>query len=61
MRLVSLKIPNKADSNIFDLFSVYLKTIDHLSLKIVDICRHTASFKSSGFLNFEVSPMMKAT
>ena len=33
---VTLKILNKADSNsFFDLFSVYLKTIDHLNLKLL--------------------------
>ena len=33
---VSIKMLNFADSNsFFDLFSVYLKTIDHLSLKLL--------------------------
>ena len=35
-RKVSLKTLNSADSNsFFDLFSVYLKTIDHLNMKLL--------------------------
>ena len=36
LRLISLKLLNFADSNsFFDLFSVYLNTIDHLNLKML--------------------------
>ena len=54
---VSLEILNEADSNsFFDLFSVYLKTIDHLNLKllifvgILQVLRF--DLKSSGFQKF---------
>ena len=44
---VGLKILNKADYNSFsDLFSEYLKPIDHLNLKLLIFCRHTTSFKT---------------
>ena len=40
------KILNWADSNgFFYLISAYPKTIDHFKLEIVDIYRHSASFK----------------
>ena len=43
---VCLKILNKADYNSYsDLFSEYLKTIDHLNLELLMFCRHTKSFK----------------
>ena len=38
-----------------DLFSIYLKTVGHLNLKLLIFCRHIASFKDCG--NFELSPM----
>ena len=41
---------NKADYIGFpDIFSVNLKTIDHLNLKIVSVCRQIASVKISIF------------
>ena len=42
-----LKILNFANSNnsFFDVFSVCLKTIDQLDLKLLLSCRHTASFR----------------
>ena len=43
---------NKVDFNRFDLFLDHLKTIDHFNLKFLIRYRHTASFKSSGFLKF---------
>ena len=43
---VSLKMLNYADYLSFpDIFLVNTKTIDHLNLKIVSICRQIASFK----------------
>ena len=54
---------NSADNKGFsDLFSVCLKTIDHLNLKLLKFCRHTASFKIriskvQDFGNFKLSPM----
>ena len=47
----------------FDLFSVHLKAMDHLNLKMLILCRHTASFKIwiskfQDFWNFELSPML---
>ena len=42
---VSLTILNYADNTISDLFSVYLKTVDHLNLKLVFFSYNTASFK----------------
>ena len=39
-----IQILNKADNDIFyDLFTVYLKSIDHLNLKLFIFCRHTVS------------------
>ena len=44
---VSLNMLNWTDFNSFSgLFSVYLLAIDHLNLKLLTLCRHTASFKS---------------
>ena len=45
-----------------DLFSVHLRAIDHLNLKLLIFWRHTASFKIwiskvLDFWNFELSPM----
>ena len=45
----------------FDLFSVHLRAIDHLNLKLLTLCRHSASFKTGiskvqDFLNVELSP-----
>ena len=63
---VSLKILNQTDFNSFsELFSVHLLAIDHLLLKLLTLCRHTASFKIwiskiQDFLNFELSPMLLA-
>ena len=54
---------NKADNKSFsDLFSVCLKMIDHLNLKLLKFYRHTASFKIrtskvQDFGNFKLSPM----
>ena len=43
---VSLKMLNLAEFNsFFDLFSVHLWAIDHLNLKLLTLCRYTASFK----------------
>ena len=43
---VSLEILNLGDNNsFFDLFSVCLKTIDYLNLKLWIFSGHTASFK----------------
>ena len=43
---VSLKILNKADCDSFsELLLGYLKTIDHLNLKLFAFDRQTASFK----------------
>ena len=43
---VSLKMLNSANYNSFsDVFSVCLKTIDALSLKLLSFCMHTACFK----------------
>ena len=55
---------NLADYNSFsDSFSDYLKTIDHLNLKLLMFCRHTTSFKTSIFkfriLNFLDFPPCK--
>ena len=60
---VSLKILNKGDNSCFsDLFSVYLKAIDHLNLKLWIFREHIASFKIwvskvQDFGNFELSLM----
>ena len=60
---VILKMLNKGDYISFsDLFSVCLRTIDHLILKLWIFSGHTASFrieisKVKGFGNFELSPM----
>ena len=60
---VILKMLNQGDCISFsDLFSVCLKTIDPLSLKLWIFSRHTASFKIEiskvqDFGNFELSPM----
>ena len=54
---------NSGDNNSFsDLFSVRLKAIDHLNLKLGIFSGHTASFKIGvskvqDFGNFELSPM----
>ena len=54
---------NKGDYNWFsDLYSVCLKTIDHLNFKLWIFSGHTASFKIGilkvqDFGNFELSPM----
>ena len=43
---VSLKMLNKANYNSFsDVFSVCLKTIDALNLKLFLVCMHAACFK----------------
>ena len=50
---IGLKMLNYADFNSFsDLFSIHLWAIDHLYLKLLTLCRHTASFESPGFWNF---------
>ena len=52
-----------ADNKSFsDLFSICLKTIDHLNLKLLIFCRHTASFKIQiskvqDLGNFKLSPI----
>ena len=62
-RKVGLKMLNLADYNSFsDLFPVYLKTIDHLNLKLLMFYMHTESFKIwiskvQDFSNFELSLM----
>ena len=59
---VSLKMLNWADFNSFiDLFSVCLWAIDNLNLKLLTLCRHTASFKIwiwkvKDFWNFKLHP-----
>ena len=37
--------PQNAELGRSNLFSVHLWTIDHLNLKLLTLCRHTASFK----------------
>ena len=57
-------MPNKGDYISFsDLFSVCLKTIDHLISKLWMLSVHTASFKIEiskvqDFGNFELSPLL---
>ena len=51
--------------NFSDLFSFHLRTIDHLTLKLLMNCRRTTSFKTlisnvQDFGKFELSPMLKA-
>ena len=64
---VSLKMLNYRDHNSFlDLFSVCLRKLNHLNLKLCIFSGHTASFKIGvskvqDFGNFELSPMLKAT
>ena len=54
---------NKGDYNrVSDLYSVCLKAIDHLSLKLRIVCGYTASFKIGvikvqDFGIFELSPL----
>ena len=58
---------NQGDHNSFsDLFSVCLKTIDHLNMKLRIFIGLTASFKIEvakvqDFGNFELSPMINAS
>ena len=58
---VSLKMLNLGDYNRFSyLYTVCLKTTDHLNLNIRIFTGHTASFgvsKVQDFGNFELSPM----
>ena len=55
-------LPTQCANSFSDLYSGYLKTIDHLNTNLLIYCRHIASFKifefSSHYVrNFEFSPM----